>query len=65
LEQAGWGRHTQVREKNSGQWQERLAEFLEIPEGGLGVIGGGKKNPSSKIDIAVMQDLSEDETKAS
>ncbi len=40
------------------QWQERLTSFLEIPKGGLGVIGGGKKKPSGKIDIAVMQSLS-------
>ena len=40
------------------QWQERLAGFLEISKGGLGVIGGGKKKPSGKIDIAVMQSLS-------
>ncbi|MBI9087368.1 MAG: DEAD/DEAH box helicase [Desulfobacterales bacterium] len=40
------------------QWQERLTGFLKIPKGGLGVIGGGKKNPSGKIDIAVMQSLS-------
>ncbi|MBN2792366.1 MAG: DEAD/DEAH box helicase family protein [Desulfuromonadales bacterium] len=40
------------------QWQERLNGFLEIPKGGLGAIGGGKKKPSGKIDIAVMQSLS-------
>jgi superfamily II DNA or RNA helicase len=40
------------------QWQERLTGFLEIPKDGLGVIGGGKKKPSGKIDIAVMQSLS-------
>lgn len=40
------------------QWQERLTGFMEIPKGGLGVIGGGKKKPSGKIDIAVMQSLS-------
>ena len=40
------------------QWQERLTGFLEIPKGGLGVIGGGQKKPSGKIDIAVMQSLS-------
>ena len=39
------------------QWQERLTGFLAIPKGGLGVIGGGKKRPSGKIDIAVMQSL--------
>lgn len=40
------------------QWQERLNGFLEIPKGGLGAIGGGKKKLSGKIDIAVMQSLS-------
>lgn len=40
------------------QWQERLTSFLELPKGSLGVIGGGKKKPSGKIDIAVMQSLS-------
>ncbi len=39
------------------QWQERLNGFLEFPKGSLGVIGGGKKKPSGKIDIAVMQSL--------
>ena len=40
------------------QWQERLSTFLEIPADSLGVIGGGKKKPTGKIDIAVMQSLS-------
>jgi len=40
------------------QWQERLTGFLEISEGGLGMIGGGKKKPSGNIDIAVLQSLS-------
>uniref|UniRef100_UPI0027BA9536 TOTE conflict system archaeo-eukaryotic primase domain-containing protein n=1 Tax=Desulfobulbus sp. TaxID=895 RepID=UPI0027BA9536 len=40
------------------QWQERLFGFLEVPKDALGVIGGGKKKPSGKIDIAVMQSLS-------
>jgi superfamily II DNA or RNA helicase len=40
------------------QWQERLTGFLELPKGSLGVIGGGKKKVSGKIDIAVMQSLS-------
>ncbi len=39
------------------QWQERLTGFLDIPKGGLGIIGGGKKKSSGKIDIAVMQSL--------
>jgi len=39
------------------QWQERLTGFLDLPEGGLGMIGGGKKKLSGKVDIAVMQSL--------
>jgi len=40
------------------QWQERLTTFLELPKGMPGLIGGGKKKPTGKIDIAVMQSLS-------
>jgi len=40
------------------QWEERLTTFLKLPTGTLGVIGGGKKKPTGKIDIAVMQSLS-------
>jgi len=40
------------------QWQDRLLAFLDLPKGGLGVIGGGKRKPSGHIDIAVMQSLS-------
>lgn len=47
------------------QWQERLTSFLELPEGGLGVIGAGKKRPSGCIDIAVLQSLSRREDLAS
>jgi len=43
------------------QWQERLTSFLEFPQGALGCIGGGKKKPTGKIDIAVMQSLSRQE----
>jgi len=39
------------------QWQERLSGFLDLPKGGMGLIGGGKKKPSGNIDIAVMQSL--------
>ncbi len=39
------------------QWQERLIEFLEISKDSMGVMGGGKKKPSGKIDIAVLQSL--------
>ena len=40
------------------QWQERLTTFLDLPKGMPGLIGGGKKKPTGKIDIAVMQSLS-------
>ena len=46
------------------QWQERLASFLDLSKGTLGVIGGGKRKPSGKIDIAVMQSLSRRENLA-
>ena len=39
------------------QWLERLTAFLDLPKEALGVIGGGKKKPTGKIDIAVMQSL--------
>lgn len=39
------------------QWQERLSSFLDLPKGGLGMVGGGKKKLSGKVDIAVMQSL--------
>ena len=39
------------------QWQERLQTFLGAGKDVVGLIGGGKKKPSSKIDIAVMQSL--------
>jgi len=40
------------------QWQERLNTFLGIEKGVVGTIGGGKRKPTGKIDIAVMQSLS-------
>ena len=39
------------------QWQERLHTFLNLEKGDLGTIGAGKRKPSGKIDIAVMQSL--------
>ncbi len=39
------------------QWQERLRTFLDLEKGDLGTIGAGKRKPSGKIDIAVMQSL--------
>ncbi len=39
------------------QWTERLKAFLDIEDGCLGFMGGGKNKLSGKIDIAVMQSL--------
>ena len=40
------------------QWQERLQAFLDVSQGAVGTIGGGKAKPTGKIDIGVMQSLS-------
>ena len=40
------------------QWLERLNAFLDIQDGEIGLMGGGKNKLSGKIDIAVMQSLS-------
>ncbi len=40
------------------QWKERLGQFLELEEGSIGLIGGGKNKASGIVDIAVMQSLS-------
>jgi superfamily II DNA or RNA helicase len=40
------------------QWEARLTDFLELPEDGMGLVGGGRKQPSGQVDIAVMQSLS-------
>ncbi len=40
------------------QWQERLQSFLNVGNGVIGTVGGGKAKPTGKIDIAVMQSLS-------
>lgn len=40
------------------QWLARLKSFLDLPKDGMGAFGGGKKNLSGSIDIAVMQSLS-------
>ena len=39
------------------QWQERLSVFLNA-DCSPGIIGGGKRKPGGKVDIAVMQSLS-------
>ncbi len=39
------------------QWRERLKTFLSIEDGGIGTIGGGKRKPSGRLDIALIQSL--------
>lgn len=39
------------------QWIERLAAFLELTEGKVGRIGGGRKKPTGIIDVAIIQSL--------
>lgn len=39
------------------QWAERLRQFLSLAKEDLGVIGGGKRKPSGRIDVAVIQSL--------
>ena len=40
------------------QWIARLANFLEIDPREVGQIGAGKRTPSGKIDVAIIQSLS-------
>ncbi len=39
------------------QWVERLRVFLDIPENQIGIIGGGKREPTGIIDVALIQSL--------
>jgi superfamily II DNA or RNA helicase/very-short-patch-repair endonuclease len=39
------------------QWIERLSAFLELGEGTIGRIGGGRKRPTGVIDVAIIQSL--------
>jgi superfamily II DNA or RNA helicase len=39
------------------QWTERLKTFLSVETGDLGVIGGGRRKPSGRIDVALIQSL--------
>lgn len=43
------------------QWRERLAAFLELPSTTIGRIGGGKRDVGGRIDIALIQSLSQRE----
>lgn len=39
------------------QWVERLREFLSIDGESIGTIAGGRKKPTGRIDVAVIQSL--------
>lgn len=39
------------------QWRERLQPFLSVKDGDIGTIGGGKRKPTGRIDIALIQSL--------
>lgn len=39
------------------QWVERLKTFLSIDTGDIGTIGGGRRKPTGRIDVALIQSL--------
>ena len=39
------------------QWKESLQSFLKLDGNQVGQIGGGKKKPTGKVDIAMIQKL--------
>jgi superfamily II DNA or RNA helicase len=39
------------------QWVERLKEFLSVEAGDIGTIGGGRRKPTRRIDVALIQSL--------
>lgn len=45
------------RKQLQQQWIDRLITFLDIPSDRIGRIGGGKRNPTGHIDVALIQSL--------
>ncbi len=45
------------RKQLQEQWRERLQTFLDVDAKMIGIIGGGKRKPTGKIDIALLQSL--------
>jgi superfamily II DNA or RNA helicase/very-short-patch-repair endonuclease len=39
------------------QWVERLSTFLGVPAKSIGQIGGGRKKPTGRLDVAIIQSL--------
>lgn len=45
------------RSQLAAQWRERLKTFLSIGENDIGIIGGGRRKPTGRIDVALIQSL--------
>ena len=45
------------RRQLADQWRERLRTFLSVQDSNIGTIGGGKRKPTGRIDIALIQSL--------
>lgn len=45
------------RKELVAQWIERLKSFLSIDPVAIGVIGGGRRKPTGKVDVALIQSL--------
>ena len=39
------------------QWVERLQQFLSVDTGDVGTIGGGRRKPTGRIEVALIQSL--------
>jgi superfamily II DNA or RNA helicase len=39
------------------QWVERLSTFLDMPANAIGRIGGGRRRPTGRIDVGIIQSL--------
>jgi len=46
------------RQQLLDQWVARLAAFLDIDPGRIGVVRGGKRKPTGQVDVALIQSLS-------
>ena len=46
------------RRQLQGQWKARLEQFLDIDSNQIGLIGAGKRKPTGRVDIAIIQSLS-------
>jgi superfamily II DNA or RNA helicase len=54
------GRNTLVlvhRRQLMDQWIERLTAFSDMPRDAIGMIGGGRRKPKGRVDVALIQSL--------